>query len=83
MALVIDPVCGMEFDHRSSWSTSVYQDRVYHFCHPVCKEIFDAAPGRFVDPEANSTRAVPRQLGREHAKGQSPIAVRHRNYRGG
>ena len=51
MALVIDPVCGMEFDHRSASARSRYQDRTYHFCHPVCKDIFDSDPALFVSEE--------------------------------
>lgn len=67
MALVVDPVCGMEFDHRSAWDRSVYQGCTYHFCHPVCKEIFDSNPTKFLsqddevddDPAAIKSSALP------------------------
>ena len=48
MARVIDPVCGMEFEASAAAAESVYLDRTFHFCHPVCKKIFDANPSRFV-----------------------------------
>ncbi len=51
MALVIDPVCGMEFDHRSASARSVYRGRTYHFCHPVCKDIFDSDPAHYVSQQ--------------------------------
>lgn len=57
MELAIDPVCDMEFDQRAAAALSAYQNRVYYFCHPVCKKIFDADPARFVEakgPEATS-----------------------------
>ncbi len=56
MELAIDPVCDMEFDQRTAAALSVYQNRIYYFCHPVCKKIFDADPTRFVqaqEPEAS------------------------------
>ncbi|MDE3087845.1 MAG: YHS domain-containing protein [Chloroflexota bacterium] len=49
MARVVDPVCGMEFSERDAAAWSVYQNRIYYFCHPVCKKIFDADPTPFVD----------------------------------
>ncbi len=51
MALVVDPVCEMEFSERDAAAWSVYQNRIYYFCHPVCKKIFDADPTQFVDDE--------------------------------
>lgn len=48
MARVVDPVCGMEFEERSAAAQSVYLNRAFHFCHPVCQKIFDANPARFV-----------------------------------
>ncbi len=45
---VIDPVCEMEFAERDAAGWSVDQNRVYYFCHPMCKKIFDADPKRFI-----------------------------------
>jgi YHS domain-containing protein len=49
MALVVDPVCEMEFLDRDAAAWSVYQNCTYYFCHPVCKKIFDADQTLFID----------------------------------
>ncbi len=59
MELVIDPVCDMEFDQRTAAALSVYQNRLYYFCHPVCKKIFDADPTRFVQAEQAEASGAP------------------------
>lgn len=48
MAQVIDPVCGMEFDHNIAADKSNWLNRTFYFCHPMCKQIFDAKPWFFV-----------------------------------
>lgn len=48
MALVIDPVCGMEFPKSVALANSEYLNRTFYFCHPACKQIFDIVPTRFV-----------------------------------
>lgn len=51
MQLVVDPVCGMEFDQEAAAGCSTYRGTDYYFCHPVCKKIFDADPTRFAEVE--------------------------------
>jgi Cu+-exporting ATPase len=46
-----DPVCGMAVDPESAIS-SVWEEKRYFFCQPVCKERFDAAPKRYVPAQA-------------------------------
>ena len=48
MARVIDPVCGMGFEESSAAAQSSYLNRTFHFCHPICKKIFDSNPVRFI-----------------------------------
>ncbi len=61
MTLVTDPLCEMKFDKRLAAASSVYQNRIYYFCHPVCKKIFDADPARFItQTESEPPRAIPR-----------------------
>ncbi len=48
MALVVDPVCGMEFPESMALASCEYVNRTFYFCHPTCKQIFDIAPARFV-----------------------------------
>ncbi len=61
MTLVTDPVCEMKFDKRLAAASSVYQNSIYYFCHPVCKKIFDADPARFItQTKSESPRAISR-----------------------
>ncbi len=48
--LVKDPVCGMTIDARTPAGSSKHLGRTYYFCAAVCKQRFDAEPGRFVAP---------------------------------
>ena len=48
MAMVKDPVCGMEIDSESAAASSVYEGATYYFCAVGCKEEFDASPGKYV-----------------------------------
>lgn len=48
MARVVDPVCRMKFDASVAADKSEWLNRTFYFCHPICKKIFDAKPGRFV-----------------------------------
>ncbi|MBI4674540.1 MAG: YHS domain-containing protein [Chloroflexi bacterium] len=72
MALVIDPVCGMEFDKRTAGSKSVYQNRTYYFCHAVCKKIFDATPEQFVSEQAEQPDNVSTLEGETHPETPTP-----------
>ncbi len=45
----IDPVCGMEVDPADAAGHSEFEDRVYYFCSPKCKEKFDLGPGDYAD----------------------------------
>ncbi len=48
MALVTDPVCGMEIEPSQAVAQSQYQGWVYYFCSRECKARFDADPERYV-----------------------------------
>jgi len=39
-----DPVCGMQVSPSSNAIQSQHEGRTYYFCHPGCKEKFDADP---------------------------------------
>lgn len=51
-ALVRDVVCGMMIVPSAAAATSRYAGQTYHFCATICKERFDAAPGKFVQPRS-------------------------------
>jgi Cu+-exporting ATPase len=48
MAMVTDPVCGMQIDSSQAEAQSQYQGQVYYFCSTECKQKFDADPKQFV-----------------------------------
>lgn len=54
--MVMDPVCGMEVDERTSTLTSEYNGKTYYFCAPGCKQSFDRDPEKYVDQESGAPR---------------------------
>lgn len=48
MALVIDPVCGMEVESSSAPAQSQYEGQTYSFCSVECREKFEANPKDYV-----------------------------------
>ena len=56
MALIKDPVCGMEIDTNQAPETATYQGATYHFCSPMCKTKFTMNPAKYtgVQPGGDS-----------------------------
>jgi YHS domain-containing protein len=48
MAMVTDPVCGMEFDASQAESQTTYQGQGYYFCSEECRRTFEENPEEFV-----------------------------------
>jgi len=48
MALVKDPVCGMEIDPGAAAGKKEYNGKTYYFCSEACFKAFDAEPGKYV-----------------------------------
>jgi YHS domain-containing protein len=48
MAMVTDPVCGMNIDSEEAAGTAEYQGNTYYFCSRVCHDAFVANPGEYV-----------------------------------
>ncbi len=47
---VVDPVCSMEVDPASPpGGTAEHGGRRFYFCHPRCREAFEADPGRYLE----------------------------------
>lgn len=46
---VRDPVCGMQFAEQQGAGQTVYGGRVFHFCSPYCKSVFERDPARYVE----------------------------------
>jgi P-type Cu+ transporter len=49
MAMVTDPVCGMEIDPATAAASEDYQGKTYHFCSQACHQRFVAAPEQYTD----------------------------------
>jgi YHS domain-containing protein len=49
----IDPVCRMSL-RTDGAKSSVYQGRVYYFCSAEHRDTFEAAPERYVGPQADA-----------------------------
>ncbi len=47
MALVKDPVCGMEIEKENAAATTEWQGQTYYFCTPGCKEKFEENPQKY------------------------------------
>ncbi len=48
MAMVKDPVCGMELDTSQAPAQTVYEDRAYYFCSDDCRRTFEENPKEFI-----------------------------------
>ena len=44
-----DPVCGMEIEETSAFSSQTIDGKVYYFCSKACEEKFLSDPGEYVD----------------------------------
>ncbi len=43
-----DPVCGMEVSRLSAIEELEYQGETYYFCAGICREAFEAEPGKYI-----------------------------------
>jgi P-type Cu+ transporter len=48
MAIVVDPVCGMEIEESQAAAQSVYKGVAYSFCSEECRKTFEADPDEFL-----------------------------------
>ncbi len=48
MAMVKDPVCGMEIDESQAAAQTTYQGQAYFFCSEDCRNTFENDPKEFV-----------------------------------
>jgi Cu+-exporting ATPase len=50
MAMVKDPVCGMEVDTERAQFTVEHEGQTYYFCSRGCMLDFQDDPARYLDP---------------------------------
>lgn len=46
--MVLDVVCNMEIDEKTTKWKSEYKEKTYYFCAPVCKQKFDRNPEKYI-----------------------------------
>ena len=48
ITMVLDVVCGMEIDEKTSKWKSEFNGKTYYFCVPICKMEFDKSPEKYM-----------------------------------
>lgn len=48
MAIVTDPVCGMQIEPDDAAGTAEYRGMTYYFCSQACLDAFEADPSAYV-----------------------------------
>ena len=48
MAMVTDPVCGMQIEPDDAAGTIDHQGTTYYFCSQACHDAFEADPASYV-----------------------------------
>jgi YHS domain-containing protein len=48
VAMVKDPVCGMEIDSSQAAAQTIYEGQAYYFCSEDCRRTFEENPKEFV-----------------------------------
>jgi YHS domain-containing protein len=48
MAMVTDPVCGMQIEPDDAAGTAEYEGTTYYFCSQACLDAFEADPTAYV-----------------------------------
>jgi YHS domain-containing protein len=46
--MVLDVVCGMEINEKTSKWKSEFKGKTYYFCGPMCKLEFDEKPEKYL-----------------------------------
>ncbi len=75
MAMVKDPVCGMEIDSETAAGSSEYEGTTYYFCAEACKHDFDMAPWKFMASAAGLAEAIAKSPGPEMPAGRAEPAA--------
>ena len=48
MAIVTDPVCGMQIEPDDAAGTAEYRGTTFYFCSRLCLDAFEADPNAYV-----------------------------------
>ncbi len=61
MAMVKDPVCGMEFDSSQAEAQTIYKGQHYFFCSADCRRTFEQSPKEFLKGASGSDEALAKE----------------------
>ncbi len=64
MAMVKDPVCGMELDSSQAQAQTIYEGQAYFFCSADCRRTFEDNPKEFVGKGTGQEGEMPDPLPR-------------------
>ncbi|MBI1743443.1 heavy metal translocating P-type ATPase [Candidatus Acetothermia bacterium] len=71
--MVKDPVCGMEIEKTSVFSSRTFDGQTYYFCSQACEQKFLADPGKYAKPsKVQETHAHHQSKGAAAATLQQP-----------
>jgi len=51
-----DPVCGMEISRSTAMDECKYRGMTYYFCAGICREAFEAEPGKYIAEQRKFAR---------------------------
>ena len=54
---VVDPVCGMKVDPKSSDIISTYRKNDYYFCVNACRKAFDDNPEKYLSDQSTKPKS--------------------------
>jgi YHS domain-containing protein len=66
VALVIDPVCGQQFDSTDAVAQSQYQGKTYYFDATDCQLRFEEDPARYANHPTGDQGRVTHTMGDRH-----------------
>jgi Cu+-exporting ATPase len=55
--MVIDPVCGIDFEELEAAASAEFEGSTYYFCSDVCRDEFEANPHRYAVMPTESASA--------------------------
>lgn len=59
MAMVTDPVCGMQIDSSQAEAQSMYEGTAYYFCSQECRKEFESNPKKYAKAAGSTSASAP------------------------
>ena len=49
--MAVDPICKMDVDEKTAQYKSEYKGKMYYFCAPGCRVMFEKDPEKYKDQD--------------------------------